>query len=1050
MSVMRQQNYADNTLVIRLSQSSDPDIKLAGAEFEVTNKETGQSFRLTTNELGEATQVLAPGQYSLSQLSTSAGYTAITGNVDFIIVNDDYTLLEFTNDISPDRGGLGTIEIRVEEVSEGTAIQNSEIEVVDDIGVTRRATSDSNGRVVFRGLPLGRRYTIRLKRVGYPYTPNEEEITHLLSAEGTIHLSLKVQNFIRDKYPIRIYIHEQGDRSISIPGAQITLVGEDGIAHKAVTDENGVYTFDLPWGVYTLTQQTSDENHEVYPEPIRFTRANSPNNVDIPNRLIDPESATRTIKATKVWGDSRPENVEELTFELLRNNEPTGIIRTLNYTNPSSPNYVGDDESNNTFEFNDVPKYDENHERIIYRVVEAPIENYYSVVERTSSDDSVFEITNYEGIMTSSDCPFKGPGTGIWVSSISDFRGTANEINPDGTPTGVSIPLGSDHGGAIALTNDGRYIISFYAFGNVNNNVNSYLRVFDTQTRQQYGSDVYVTGNTGTASDRVNSAVISPDGTELISKTWLTSNVYRYSVEEVLEAARTGSNNSRSRKLAHIGTATGTTSGGDMTFLEDGSILIAGETTTGRDNGLWVMTPNESGGYNNAVRIGYVNWGDTPNQNTRTQNGGGQGLYSINGEVYVTHTRNDGDSHVSRIINTPTSDMRNQTFTLEKYRVPRNTFQRLEDAASVYCSGTPSLTFKVAGAKDWLGDSPENRPDSIQVGLFRRLAGTNNQFTMVGDPMTFNADSNWTWLFENVDRRDSNGNQYEYQTREVGYTIDGTTYSGVPPGYRQEVDDDGYSITNIFQTTEFHLLKTDGDSDEALSDVGFTLYELMSDGELRLLSEKFTDAQGRMQFDDLELGEYRLIETTAPPGYRSDTTEYNIVVSSNNSELEVRVNGVLVGQATDNPLIIENFLNVGEFEILKVNQIGLPITDNPATFELRQGSEVIREVRTQADGRVVIEDIPQGNYTLVETEAPTNYLISDREYNVVVDEDGEVSITLDGDNVSSTPLIITNKLLAGELPVTGGIGVLPFIVIGLIIISVALFGINRRPYHDDA
>ncbi len=101
------------------------------------------------------------------------------------------------------------------------------------------------------------------------------------------------------------------------------------------------------------------------------------------------------------------------------------------------------------------------------------------------------------------------------------------------------------------------------------------------------------------------------------------------------------------------------------------------------------------------------------------------------------------------------------------------------------------------------------------------------------------------------------------------------------------------------------------------------------------------------------------------------------------------------------------------------------------------------------DGYIRIQNLNLGTYTLTETKAPAGYsLLSDSiSFTLTIDTDGNVIITVDGDNegidAEKDTLRVANTSVV-TLPNTGGEGVWLFLVLGLALVGVSLIVVRRR------
>ena len=149
-------------------------------------------------------------------------------------------------------------------------------------------------------------------------------------------------------------------------------------------------------------------------------------------------------------------------------------------------------------------------------------------------------------------------------------------------------------------------------------------------------------------------------------------------------------------------------------------------------------------------------------------------------------------------------------------------------------------------------------------------------------------------------------------------------------------------------------------NDEKLEGATFSLIDKFSD---IVISTKNTDENGEVTFEGLLFGEYELREDKAPDDY---------VIGPNGTQT-IDING-------QNTLQVSNKKIKRHVELTKVNdetneQLG------GATFLLEKKNDdeweaVGSDYQTDEDGILLIEDLDEGEYRLIETKAPDSYLLN--------------------------------------------------------------------------
>ena len=189
------------------------------------------------------------------------------------------------------------------------------------------------------------------------------------------------------------------------------------------------------------------------------------------------------------------------------------------------------------------------------------------------------------------------------------------------------------------------------------------------------------------------------------------------------------------------------------------------------------------------------------------------------------------------------------------------------------------------------------------------------------------------------------------------------------------IDADGkevpFEITNALKEGKVEVTKVDADDNsKKLEGVKFALKQ---GNDVKY--EATTDADGKAVFNGVAYGDYKLVETKHLDNYNADTTERDVTIDSQN---------------TIKQLTITNTLIKGKVEVTLVDAVvdGKPIKG--ATFVLKQGDTVVKEVVTDDSGKVVFENVPYGEYTVVEKSTLENYVIDSAPKAVKIEQQGQV------------------------------------------------------------
>lgn len=219
-------------------------------------------------------------------------------------------------------------------------------------------------------------------------------------------------------------------------------------------------------------------------------------------------------------------------------------------------------------------------------------------------------------------------------------------------------------------------------------------------------------------------------------------------------------------------------------------------------------------------------------------------------------------------------------------------------------------------------------------------------------------------------------------------------------------DSDGPASENL----HLKILKKDQNTEELLDGAVFTLQGISSNNSD--FSVERTTVYGVANFDlsNAKAGEYKLIETKAPDGYKTSnsscpwtfTLEVNAVTDSKGVKHEIRrIKGIKDknGEKVNTPTLTDDsynctIYNTSKKQTLKItkkdSKTGDPLTG--AVFRLTGPNGYNEERRVDISGVVKFEDLEPGDYELKETTVPVGYILSGKIYAVKVTEN-DVIIT---------------------------------------------------------
>ncbi|MEC0037677.1 SpaA isopeptide-forming pilin-related protein, partial [Bacillus cereus] len=189
------------------------------------------------------------------------------------------------------------------------------------------------------------------------------------------------------------------------------------------------------------------------------------------------------------------------------------------------------------------------------------------------------------------------------------------------------------------------------------------------------------------------------------------------------------------------------------------------------------------------------------------------------------------------------------------------------------------------------------------------------------------------------------------------------------PGYKKLTEPVPFEITKGMTKTvsikveneqldkgSVEITKIDKDSQKVLEGVVFEV----QDEQGKVVTEVKTDKDGKAKISDLSVGKYKLVETKSLPGYKKLTEPVSFEITK--------------GMTTVLSLKVENEqLDKGSVEITKVDKDNKKALKG-VVFEVQdEAGTVVKEVKTDKDGKAKISDLSVGKYKLVEKESLPGY-----------------------------------------------------------------------------
>ncbi|MCH4566136.1 SpaA isopeptide-forming pilin-related protein [Bacillus sp. ES1-5] len=175
------------------------------------------------------------------------------------------------------------------------------------------------------------------------------------------------------------------------------------------------------------------------------------------------------------------------------------------------------------------------------------------------------------------------------------------------------------------------------------------------------------------------------------------------------------------------------------------------------------------------------------------------------------------------------------------------------------------------------------------------------------------------------------------------------------------------------------LVKVDtGDKNKKLAGAKFHI----EDSNKKVVGELVTDEKGEAISKELPIGNYTLVETEAPKGY--ELLKDKIVVKiEKDAVVEIKIGN----KKLPDPM--------GKMKLVKVDTGDKNKKLAGAKFHIEDSNKkVVGELVTDEKGEAISKELPIGNYTLVEVEAPKGYELLKDKIAVKIEKDTVVEIKI--------------------------------------------------------
>ncbi|EHG1759763.1 TPA: SpaA isopeptide-forming pilin-related protein [Listeria monocytogenes] len=226
----------------------------------------------------------------------------------------------------------------------------------------------------------------------------------------------------------------------------------------------------------------------------------------------------------------------------------------------------------------------------------------------------------------------------------------------------------------------------------------------------------------------------------------------------------------------------------------------------------------------------------------------------------------------------------------------------------------------------------------------------------------------------------------------TGYVLDAT-----PSKFTIEFNQEAAVIVtkeNTAKTGSVVLTKEDSVTKATIAGAEFDLQK--ADGT-KVSENLVTDADGKIEANDLAPGDYQFVETKAAAGYVLDATPSEFTIEFNQDKAAV--------------VTKENTAKSGSVVLTKQDSATKAALSD-AEFELQTatGTKVKDNLTTNASGEIEVADLAPGDYKFIETKAPTGYELDATPVTFTIEFNQSTAVKVTKENVAKTGSVVLTKL----------------------------------------
>ena len=895
--------------------SADENIKLPGAVFEVKDSEGTVVDTITTDENGVGTSKELPyGSYTVAEVSAPSGYE-LSGESKNVTIDSNGQIIELTFKNSK---LLGSIAIeKVDSEDSEIKLKGAEFKVLNSDGEeVGNIVTGEDGKGSLGSLPYGE-YTVIETKAPDGYELSLDLVVVEVNSKVVVYKTITNTKILGK---INILKVDSADENIKLPGAVFEVKDSEGtVVDTITTDENGVGTSkELPYGSYTVAEVSAPSGYELSEESKNVT-------IDSNGQIIEltfkNSKLLGSISIEKVDSEDSELKLEGAEFKVINSDgEEVGNIVTGEDGKGSLGNLpygeytLMETKAPDGYELSlDLIVVEVNSKAVVYKTItNTKILGKISILKVDSIDEDVKLLGAVFEVKDSE-------GTVVdTITTGENGVGTSKEL-PYGsyTVTEVSAPPGYELSGEskdVTIDSNGQTIELTFKNSKLLGSISIEKVDSEDSELKLEGAEFKVINSDG---EEVGNIVTGEDGKGSLGN-------LPYGEYTLME---TKAPDGYELSL-------------DLIVVEVNSKAVVYKTITntkilGKISILKVDSIDEDVKLLGAVFEVKDSEGTVVDTITTGENGVGTSKELPYGSYTVTEVSAPPGYELSGESKDVTINSNGQTIEL--------TFENTKILGKINILKVDSADedIKLIGAVFEIKDSEGTVVDTITT--------------------------------------DENGVGTSKELPYGSYTVTEVT---APSGYELSeesknvtIDSNGETIELTFENTKLlgsiSIEKVDS-KDSELKLEGAEFKVINSDGEE--VGNIVTGEDGKGSLGNLPYGEYTLIETKAPDGYK---LSIDLIVIEVNSETEIYKT-------------ITNTKILGKINILKVDSDDEDVKLSGAVFEVKdsQGT-VVDTITTGENGVGTSKELPYGSYTVAEVSAPEGYELSEESKNVTIDSNGQ-------------------------------------------------------------